>query len=58
MKTYYLIITVFFTLWFLASVIIAKNINDLKDNCFIYVLLLCFIAYGVYLNYKEDDKIN
>lgn len=58
MKTYYQILTVIFTLWFLASVIFADNINELKKNCFIYVLSLLFIGIGIYLHIVEDESNN
>lgn len=58
MKTYYKALTVIFTIWFLASVIFADNINELKDDCFIYLLSLCFIEIGVFLNKREDESNN
>ncbi len=57
MKNFHYIITVLITAWFIFSVIFASNINDLKNNCFIFILALAFIGIGVYLDdYEEKGK--
>ena len=54
MKIYHYLITVLITAWFIFSVIFARNINDLKDSCFIFILALAFIGIGIYLDDYED----
>ena len=56
MKNFHYIITVLITAWFIGSVIFASNINDLKDNCFIFILALVFIGIGIYLDYRDESK--
>ena len=56
MKIYHYFITVLITAWFIFSVILASNINDLKDNCFIFVLALVFIGIGIYLDYRDEKQ--
>ena len=56
MKNFHYIITVLITAWFIFSVIFASNINDLKDNCFIFVLALVFIRIGIHLDYRDEKQ--
>ena len=56
MKLYYYLITALITAWFIFSVIFASNINDLKNNCFIFILALVFIGIGVYLDYRDEKQ--
>ena len=56
MKIYHYIITVLITAWFIFSVIFASNINDLKNNCFIFILALVFIGIGIYLDYRDEKQ--
>ena len=56
MKNFHYIITVLITAWFIFSVIFASNINDLKNNCFIFILALVFIGIGIYLDYRDEKQ--
>lgn len=56
MKNFHYIITVLITAWFIFSVIFASNINDLKNNCFIFILALAFIGIGIYLDDYECKR--
>lgn len=61
MKNFHYLITVLIIAWFIGSVIFSTNINDLKDNCFIFILALAFIGIGIYLDYcdqkqKKDER--
>ena len=56
MKNFHYIITVLIIAWFIGSVIFASNINDLKDNCFIFILALVFIRIGIYLDYRDEKQ--
>ena len=56
MKIYHYFITVGMCLCFIGSVIFASNINNLKDNCFIFVLALVFIGIGIYLDYRDEKQ--
>ena len=56
MKLYHYFITVLITAWFIFSVIFASNINDLKNNCFIFILALVFIGIGIYLDYRDEKQ--
>ena len=56
MKNFHYIITVLITAWFIFSVIFTSNINDLKDNCFIFILALVFIGIGVHLDYRDEKQ--
>ena len=56
MKLYHYLITALITAWFIGSVIFASNINDLKDNCFIFILALVFIGIGIYLDYRDESN--
>ena len=56
MKIYHYLITVLITAWFIFSVIFASNINDLKNNCFIFILALVFIGIGIYLDYRDEKQ--
>ena len=56
MKNFHYIITALITAWFIFSVIFASNINDLKNNCFIFILALVFIGIGIYLDYRDESN--
>ena len=56
MKNFHYIITVLITAWFIFSVILASNINDLKNNCFIFILALVFIVISIYLDYRDEKQ--
>ena len=56
MKNFHYIITVLITAWFIFSVIFTSNINDLKDNCFIFILALVFIGIGIHLDYRDEKQ--
>ena len=56
MKSFHYLITVLIIAWFIGSVIFASNINNLKDNCFIFVLALVFIGIGIYLDYRDEKQ--
>ena len=56
MKKFHYIITVLITAWFIFSVIFASNIDDLKNNCFVFILALVFIGTGIYLDYRDESK--
>ena len=56
MKSFHYLITVLIIAWFIGSVIFASNINDLKDNCFIFILALVFIGIGIYLDYRDEKQ--
>ena len=56
MKNFHYLITVLITAWFIFSVIFASNINDLKNNCFIFILALVFIGISIYLDYRDEKQ--
>ena len=56
MKKFHYIITVLITAWFIFSVIFARNINYLKDSCFIFILALAFIRISIHLDYRDEKQ--
>lgn len=56
MRLYQYILIFGLTLWFMSNVIFSQNINDLKTDCFIYIISIALIFFAIFLDFRDEKN--
>lgn len=56
MRLYHYILVFALTFWFLGNVIFSENINNLKADCFIYIISIVVIFFAIFLDFRDEKN--